>query len=267
MSDVQNPTPAEGQGVVETPVEGQSQAFFEYEYPEKDETGAFRKEVFKSPEELKKAWRESYLRQSDYTRKTQDLANMRKESEKRRTDLEDQFKAFNERKSRYDKWDEVLGKRPDVQRQLEQMASSLPSPEIAYERATGYMDEKSGELLKRLEALENRGKQQEEERELQSVFEAMRGRHEDFDETEVRELLEYLSDGKTEPLVEMMHWASRGRKTPAELEQKMLRAQQQKRAAGLMPAGGAAVPRATQTPKTTEEAKQMVLRQQGLLKE
>jgi len=266
MSDVQDPT-LEGQGAEGALETGQPSAFFEYEYPEKDESGNFRKEVFKSPEELKKAWRESYLRQSDYTRKTQDLANMRKELEKHRGGLEDQLKAFNERKSRYDKWDEALGKRPDIQRQLEQMAKSAATPDIAYERATGYVDEKSQEILERLEALEGRGKQQEEERELLGIFEAMEGKHEDFDRTEVRELLEYLSDGRSEPLVEMLHWASKGRKTPAELEQKMLRAQQQKRAAGLTPAGGAAPPRSTNTPKTTEEAKEMVLRQQGLLKE
>lgn len=258
MSDI--PTPTE-QGV-EAPIEGQPQAaFFEYEYPEKDETGSFRKEVFNTPEDLKKAWRDSYLRQSDYTRKTQDVAKYRAQMDRDRANLEAQIKAFNDRKGRYDKWDEALGKRPDIQRQLEQMAESMPSPDVAYERATGYTDEKSQEILKRLEAIENRFQRDEEERELLNVFDAMETKYQDFDRGAVRELLEYLQDGKSEPLIEMLHWAHKGRKGPAEMQQRLAKAQEEKKQAGLMPAGGAPPPESTSTPKTTEEAREMLLRQ------
>lgn len=257
----ENPTPQE-QGVVEeAPVQEQPQTFFEYEYPEKDESGNFKKEVFRTPDELKKAWRDSYLRQSDYTRKTQEIAKMRAQLEKEQNGLQEQLKAFTDRKSRYDKWDEVLGKRPDVYRQLERMAESPPTAEVAYERATGYADQKTEELVKRLEALENQYKQAEEERELMGIFDAMEQKYPDFDRGSVREMLEYLSNGKTEPLVETLHWAGKGRKGPAEIEQKILRSQEQKKQAGLMPSGGSAPPGTSPQPKTTAEVKEMLLKQ------
>jgi len=255
---IDTPTPQE-QGV-EAPTQEQPQeTFFEYEYPEKDETGNFRKEVFKSPEELKAKWRESYMRQADYTRKTQDLAKLRAQLEKEQDGLQDQLKAFSERKGRYDKWDEVLGRRPDVQRQLERLAERRKTPDVAYERATGYADEKTAEIVKRLEQLEGRHKQAEEERELMGIFDVMEKKYPDFDQASVRELLEYLANGKTEPLVEMLHWAGKGRKTPAELEQRLLKGQEEKRKAGLMPSGGVAPHGTSPQPKTTAEVKEMLL--------
>src|SRR5512133_3760408 len=120
MSDVTQPAPDTGTSEPSAPVNSNvstdsASPFYVYSGPKGEEK-------YSSKDELDKFMREHALRQSDYTRKTQELANYRKQFDGERQKLSEDQKAFFEAKKRYDQWDQTLRTRPDIYQQLERMA-------------------------------------------------------------------------------------------------------------------------------------------------
>ena len=227
-----------------------SEPYFSYAYPDG------KKEEFKSKDELAKAWRESYLRRSDYDRKNNERSQATKQFDEERKKFQEEQKAFLESRKRYDKWDEMLKTRPDVQTQLERLAGAPATPDAVFDRARGYVDENTQKLQERLDTLEKQLEKERTDKELQNTFAAMKQKYSDFDEGPIMERLEYLQDGKTEPLVDLLYWAVKGQMAPAQVEEKITENLAKKSAGRMVPAGGATVRSPPREFKTTDEAKE-----------
>ena len=222
------------------------------------------KKVYNSKEELAKEWKSSYLRQSDYTKKTQEIAQTRKQIEEERKKFAEEQKAFLEGKKRYDDWDKLLKTRPDIYQQLERAATSPADPSVAYERAREYADGSTQKLQERLEALEKQLEEERTKKELDSEMASLREKYPDFDEPEVMARLEYLSDGKTGPLLELLHWAVKGQKSPAQIEQKITDNLKRKSTAGMVSSKGAGPTTSNKTYRNTDEAREAAMRELGV---
>lgn len=256
MPEVTNTSiPASGQDT-QAPVTGQAVTTNEPFYTYK---GASGEESYASREDLDKAMRENFLRQSDYTRKTQEVAKLRKQHEEERKRFEEEQKAFQQSRSRYDEWDRLLKSRPDVYRQLEQLAGAPPDPSVAYERSTQYADEKTRELAERIEAMEKQYEEEKSRREMDEIFGKLGKEYEDFDQTAVLEMLETLKDGQTEPLIRALYLANKGRANPLDTEKKVVEKLQKKAEAKVTPGKSAASPN-TALPKTLDERAQAAQR-------
>lgn len=264
----ENTAPREGQGDTTPAAAAQaamadtvtsSEPFFEDVLPDGS------KKVFKSKDELAKEWKNSYLRQSDYTKKTQEIAQTRKQIEEERKKFSDEQKAFLESKKRYDDWDKLLKSRPDIYSQLERAATSAPDPTVAYERAKEYADGTTKELAQRLEALEKQLEEERTKKEMDSEIASLKEKYPDFDESEVMARLEYLSDGKTGPLLELLHWAVKGQKSPAQIEQKITESLKKKSHAGMVPTSGAGAATSNRTFRNTDEAREAAMRELGVV--
>lgn len=244
-------------GQVEAPPVAGGEAYYEYSYPDG------KVDRYATKEDLTKAWRDSYLRQSDYTHKTQDLAKERDKHQKEIDDFKSQIKAFQEMKTKYDGYDTFLTNRPDVRQALERQYSQT-SPDTVLDVSKKYTDDGKQELADRLEKLEGVFKGQEEERELSGVFDSMEQKYgENFDRAKVRESLEHLSNGDTLPLVEMLHYATLGRQNAVEFQERMAESAKEKKQAAMVPPG-TPVPPAVQSFDGVDDARQQAMKDAGV---
>ena len=219
-------------------------------------------EVYNTREDMDKAMRDNFLRQSDYTRKTQEVASFKKQIEEERKKFQEEQKAFLTSRQKYDQWDQLLKARPDVYSQLERMASAPPDPSAVFDRSKQYADEKTQELMERLETLEKEREEERTRRELDEIFEKKGKEYPDFDRDGVMEMLELLKDGQTEPLVDVLHYARKGRMNPVEMEKKVVEKLQKKADAGLVP-GKSAAPQGKTKFASVDEAAQAAQRALG----
>jgi hypothetical protein len=260
MSDEQVAAPVTGQAAP-APIPNSNVAvdnaepFYSYKGPKGEE-------AYKSREELDKFMREHALRQSDYTRKTQEVANYRKQFDQERSKFSEEQKAFMEAKKRYDQWDQTLKTRPDIYQQLERLAQSPADPATVFDRSKEYADSKTQELAARLEAMEKEREEERTNREMEDVFGKMKTKYQDFDQDQILEWLDTLKDGKTENLIEALYHANKGRMSPLETEKRMTEKLQKKASAGIVPGKGAA-PGGRPQFKSFDEAAQAALRDAG----
>lgn len=267
MPDQNAPLPGQGEitpaaaaqkAIADTADGNDSGAYFEDVLPDGS------KKVFKTRDELAKEWKNSYLRQSDYTKKTQEIAQTRKQIEEERKRFSEEQKVFLDGKKRYDEWDRLLKTRPDIYQQLERAASSPPNPSVAYDRAKEYADGTVGELKKELEAIKSQLEEERTKKEIDSEISHLKEKYSDFDEAEVMSRLEYLSDGKTGPLLELLHWAVKGQKSPAQIEQKIADNLKKKSQAGMVPSSGTGTPTSNRTFRNTDEAREAAMKEMGV---
>jgi hypothetical protein len=239
MAEVQG-APEQGQSAPQNPqgITDTSEPFFSYKYADGKE------EVYKSKDELAKAYQSSYLRQSDYTKKTQEVANIRKQIEEERKKFQDEQKQFLDTRKKYDSWDQLLKTRPDVYSQLERVAGSPPDPASVFDRSKGYVDEKYSALEEQLKQIQADREKERTQKELDATFAKFKTKYPDFDEGAVMERLEYLSSGETEPLIDLLHWAAKGQMSPnqeAAIEEKVIGNLQKKKGAALLPGRGGGI--------------------------
>ena len=265
MPEPVSATPSQGQGVSTAQAAAQAQAasaqeaapFFEYTLPSGE------KESYSTQASLTQAYRDSYLRQSDYTRKTQELSQLRRAHDDEKKKFSEEQKAFLKQREKYDGWDQTLRSRPDLMRALEERFSQPMDANTAVERAQGYADEKTQALMERLEALEKQNQEATTKREIDEAFSGLKGKYPDADEAAIMESLGLLSDGKVGPLIEQLHWATKGRTSPAAVEKKIVEALQKKQGAGMIPPA----PSQKGAPpkfKTTKEAREAAFAEEGV---
>ncbi|MFA6315773.1 MAG: hypothetical protein WC648_05405, partial [Candidatus Paceibacterota bacterium] len=166
-------------------------------------------------------------------------------------------------RKRYDEWDRLLKTRPDIYQQLERAATSPADPSVAYDRAKEYADGSVKELKGELEAIKKQLEEERTKKELESEMSTLREKYPDFDEPEVMARLEYLSDGKTGPLLELLHWAVKGQKSPAQMEQKITEGLKKKSQVGMVSTKGT-VPPTSKTYRNTDEARDAAMRELGV---
>jgi DNA-binding transcriptional regulator GbsR (MarR family) len=237
------------------------ESYFEYVLPDG------KKEVYQTKDDLAKAYRDNFLRQSDYTRKTQEVAQTKKQIEEERKKFQEEMKAFTSVKQRYDEMDRVLKTRPDIYSQLERAVTMPPDAGSIYERSKGYVDETVQSLKSELDEMKKQLEEERTKKELDSTFMKLREKYPDLDEGQIMERLEYLSDGKTEPLIELLYWAAKGQMTPAQeakLEEKVTENLHKKRQAAMVPGRGATVSPSKKPFRTSDEARSAAFEEMGI---
>jgi len=221
---------------------------------------------FKTPEDLGKYLKESGLRQQDYTRKSQARENEYKtrmsELEKQREDFNRQFDLFREQKSKYDKWEEGLKRRPQIASQIERLVNTPANPNEIFERSQSYADEKYSALEKKLQELEADRERERLERERDGIYSKMSERYEGFDPEVVNKALDTLDTGNLEPLIEMVYRSQMY--NPAEIQQKVEANLANKKAARLMPSGGGGSPPKSEGSTDPKTAREEAMRDLGL---
>lgn len=212
---------------------------------------------FRNAQELEREFKDSYLRRADYQRKTQTLAEQRKEVEQRQKELEDQYKEFVRKKQTYDQWDQTLKSRPDLYNKLLQIGTN-PGPETYGLKAQAYADEKIKSLEDKLNSILEERQYEKKNKELEDIYSEMAQVYPDFDRDAVHSRLEELTTGELRPLIQNLYYANKGSITPEQIEQTMLKNQQAKQRAKMMPSGGGQVSN-KKAFKNLKEAKQAAL--------
>jgi vacuolar-type H+-ATPase subunit I/STV1 len=232
MSDVQDATPVTEQGVAAPVTDAGQAAFYEFVKPDGS------KESYSTKEELDKAYRDSFLRQSDYTRKTQTVAQMQKAIKDREAKLEKMQEELERKSKEFQDYDRLVSSRPDLYKYLQTQLTRPASPDVAYERAQKYSDEKYETLQKDLEEIKSQMLEQQLAKQRDGLYESLSKEYPDFDRAKADEILEQLGSGDLATIVRVAHHAARGMASPAKVEEKLARAAKEKEAGKLLPSGG-----------------------------
>lgn len=259
-----NPAPASSSGTPGTP-KGQSASptqtgapshFYSYKFDDGKE------HAFSSKQELDAFFRSGVLRHSDYTKKTQELAEQRKSFDAERKRMQEQVDRLTSLQNKWEPVDKFLSSRPDL-------AKEIITKYKGVKPQTASGDE---ELRKQFEEfkknIEEKDKKAAEEDRRKQVYAAMKERYEDFDEEGINKALAEMVEGapgdEMATLIELIHFANKGRMTPAEIERKMAQNLQHKSALKPPLKGGATPTEATKQFRTTDEALEAAKRAMGV---
>jgi len=205
-----------GQGGA-APEQGTTEPFHRFAFGDEEK-------VWNSPDELNEYIRQGTLRHQDYTRKTQTLADMRRQVETRQKEFEERERRLKDNESRYKQFNDFLTRRKDVADYIENQMRS-PSTDHILEQTRGYADEKTEELKKEMEEFKEWKRQQEALQQRNDAFSQLKQLFPDFDEKTVSEKLDGIftaPDGdEIRSLAELAYYAAKGQSSPAEIEQNL----------------------------------------------
>lgn len=188
---------------------------------------------FKTKEELMEAMRDLHggsLRREDYTRKTQELAEQRKQFEKERESIK--------------KYNDFLKNNPHVRNKLDQYLKQGTTGDVAVDKARAYADEVKSEIQKEMEELKSWKSQREREERQQKAIQALKQKYQNFSEDNVRKLMSSFDANDPVAIMELFHHAFQGQNMGPTQQARMAQAQQQKQQARMVPGGGAPSPSA-----------------------
>lgn len=218
---------SDGQGVEDSP-------FFEYEHDD----GEVMK--FGSPDELKSHFRDGLLRHSDYTKKTQELAEQRKKFDSERQRWEAERTANLQAYSKWSKIDDRFRKDPKFRQALTN-AMRQDQQQGGNSNVDALLQQRLGPIQQKIQQWERQ--QQEEQRkrqdqeETEKAFSLLEKNYEDFDrqavQNEIQRLQQLPPGDSTRALYELLHLAMKGRVTPAQMEKQI--AQRQRRNSTVKP--------------------------------
>ena len=204
----------EGQAA-SAPVTGQAtQVFHEYEW----EPG--KKEVWRTKDELNQWLRQSGMRHSDYTRKTQQVAEARKLADDQRRSYESKERTFNESYSKIMTMDKFLKENPQV---AERIAADMKGT-----RGNSDLERLLGERMKpieeKLSEYEKEKERMADEKARNEAYESVAKRYPDFNRANIDDALRRLEEVpeqlRQEYAIELLHLAEKGRLTPGAIERK-----------------------------------------------
>lgn len=256
-----------GQGVIPEEPSGQGdeppeEYFYEFETPDGEEV-----HKFSSPDDVGNFMREHFLRHSDYTRKTQEVAEQRRQQELLREQFENDRKQFhsqrdewNSRSEQLKKYDDFLKKNPHVEQKLKEQLGELTDDDLERKMETLFQ-QKYG---KELEAMKARERQEQLRQQREAAEKNLAGKYKDFNVDVVNKAYEALQQGDLTTLMEVLYFSEIGRKSIPELEQKILEDQAKKKQAGLITSSGAKGTPSSQNASTLEEAKLNAYKEFGL---
>jgi hypothetical protein len=195
---------------------------------------------FKDADEAKQWAKDATLRHRDYTQKTQSLAEQRRQWEQERREAQErqdrEMKAFEQLKSRYDRYEEAFKKRPQILQQLERMASQPANPDEIVERSQGYADEKYEALKSELDELKAEREREALERQRDEIYADLGSKYPDFNKDAVNRVLDELEEGNLKPLLDIAYRASRF--NPEGVEEAVKEKLQRKQPAAVLAGGG-----------------------------
>ncbi len=201
--------------------------FFEYEWEEGNKAGKNGKEVFKTKEELSKAYREGVLRHADYTQKTQGLAKEKEAVQKRDKELAAMAEELVRRKGEIDPLSQFLDSRPDIKDYIVKNMRQ-PSQSANAEVIKKMIEEQTKPLQEKLSEAEKFRKDQEQAVKREQIFSHLGTQYKDFNreaiEKRLKELDEVPEGEEDRSFLEMLYWAEKGRNptaSPVEIEKKI----------------------------------------------
>jgi hypothetical protein len=238
MGDLEG-TPVTPEQAAEAPPDG-GQAFFSY-------TSDFDKKPysFGSADELVKHLKtvdSDRMMRSDYTKKTQEIAEQRKQHEAERlrfdNDRAAHFKAVKEAEEtieRARKYGNFLKANPTLRQKFEEELGRGMGPENISDIVQKTIDEKLKPIEEEREQ-ERQRKAVEEER--SAAIKNLKARFEDFDEEKIAEDFKNLAENNNiEYLLEILYHSGKGRIPKEEIEKQMADGMAKKKTAAMIPAG------------------------------
>lgn len=239
MGDLEGTPVTPEQADIAPPQDG-GQAFFSY-------TSDFDKKPysFGSADELVKHMKtidSDRMMRSDYTKKTQEVAEQRKLHEAERLRFENDRAAHNkavreaeETIERARKYGNFLKSNPTLRQKFEEELSRGMDPGNIEEMIQKKLEERMKPLDEEREA-ERQRKQIEEER--SAAIKNLKTKYQDFNEDKIAEAFKNLADNNNiEYLLEVLHFADKGRIPKEEIEKQMADEVAKKKTAELIPAG------------------------------
>jgi hypothetical protein len=203
--------------------------------------GDGKKYDWKSADELNKFLNEGYMRDKDYRKKTMSHAEVVKKHEAERLTFDNDRKAFYEQKAKYDEimnkakqFDELFTRHPEAFKEIQAKLKGGIEPEGMKKIVAEYLKEQGidPEEIKR----EREARQQLENR--NQIFAALKEKYEDFDEQAVGENYDRLLSGSMDDFIEELYYANKGRLTPAQIEERLLKSKEKKEKAPLVSSSG-----------------------------
>ena len=251
--EAESPVVSTGQGAEEAPGNGQGEVWW------KAPDGT----AFKSPDELGKVYKDGLMMRSDYTKKTQAIAEERRmlEDERKRFGLEREERARIERErdaaaKKYEAFDRFVKQYPAKYKAWLAEIQKGPGPDDVAERVRQEMEEKYGSKLSEFEQWKA---EQEATAKRNAAYETLKSKHKDFDgdavDKRIAELTAKLREGDVSHLAEMIYLAGRPerRETPEMIDE-------EKKNAELLPGSGTATPTKAKPAKSLNEARERALR-------
>lgn len=216
---------------------------------------------YRTPEELKNAFRDNFMMRADYTRKTQDVAEQRKQIETMEKEFKDREKQLAEKQREFERYDRFVQEHPDAYQYLRERLTAPPDANVAYQRAQGYTDEKMQSLQQELEDFKAWREQLEMDQEKQTVYASIAKENPDFNAEMVDAMLNEWGSGGLEALARGAYLAARA-KNPVDQQ---MRAQQTAadKAAAKTTSGGGAPPKQERQFSSFDEAARVIERELG----
>ncbi|MFH2075824.1 MAG: hypothetical protein ABIJ57_10855 [Pseudomonadota bacterium] len=166
--------------------------------------------IFDTEEDLRKHLRDGSLRQSDYTKKTQELARQRKALEQKEVELQSTLSSY----AKYKEYDDFL-KTDKGKKALERIEREMNEPTQVFDQAKSYADKKAQELEAKLSEMEKWKAEQETDKARQKIFEQMKGKYKDFDDSLISKRIASLSESpegtEMEDFVDLIYWAEKAK--------------------------------------------------------
>lgn len=205
-----------------------TEAPFNYTYTSDD--GEER--AFDSTDSLSKYIKESGLRHSDYTKKTQAIGDQRREVEALRAELNKERKSVTDMRTKYDPIDQYLrtptGQKvfTELQGKYQGVSHNDVNDQAEYV-ANAKVDGATKELLAKIEALEERNRASDEVDDRTSAYDSLSSEYEDFDKDAVEAAVKQLDElsslpqkEQTKEFMRLVYKSLRADTSSAKLEQK-----------------------------------------------
>lgn len=198
-----------------------------------------KKVQFSSADEARAAFKNGYLMQSDYTRKTQSHAEEVRKFNEERDSL---MKQIQEQKSKYDKYGELLKQNPALLRQLQESRNKPLTPQDAAEVARNYANEQVNPLQKEVEELKSWRAQREAQESREKLYAELSGEIDGFSRENVESLMKEFNPRDMKQMITLLHHAHRGMnpRKPESMDVRAARSEQEKLKARMAPVPGAA---------------------------
>jgi hypothetical protein len=246
--------PEEGQGT-----EVEESPFFTYEH---DDGEVYN---FKSPDELKSHFRDGLLRHSDYTRKTQELANERKKFEQERERHNAEKTASLQAYSQWSKIDQKYKSDPAFRQALQEAYRKSQNGngnlDSVIQQKLAPVEKKLSEWERQREKEQRKRQEQEEQEKAFSLLEkSIDGFERKAVQDELKRLQQLPPGESTRALFELLHYAMKGRVTPAEMEKQFAERQRRNSQARPPMSPSGASPRSQKTFKNFREAREAALK-------
>jgi hypothetical protein len=230
MADVDKAAAEAALGEPVEDVGGEAEAPF-YEYGDGES-----KLSFKTADELKAHLDKSTNWDKDYTKKSQANAELKRQLEQQRSEFEKSKSEWEQNeKSKYDRYQEALSKRPAIAEQLAKMVDQPVTPDESFQRAQGYADTRYKELEERLASFEAAQEQERLEREREAIYADLEKEYPDFNRDKVNDALQNLDGNDLKSLIMMVHKSANY--NPVEMQEKVEQNIAKKQGVGMMPTG------------------------------